>query len=179
MGDDYIRDYGEISKIVGFPVFPHNKNHSGKAKVNVDILLSFIDDKNTQCDELRISSMSTVLRQSEYLIRKYIKDRMRDYPSELKELFYSNDKKTILKTHVLQSKVSAPSSHSGIKEVQQPDSGYLPNREDFESAYRSLARMGQEVSIDDVLDKIASDAIKAGITLKDQWRTITELNINE
>lgn len=62
---------------------------------------------------------------------------------------------------------------------EPPHRSYLPNREDFESAYRSLARLGQEVSIDDVLDKIASDAIKAGFTLKDQWRMKTERNIRE
>lgn len=63
---------------------------------------------------------------------------------------------------------------------KEPPRGlYLPNREDFESAYRSLARPGQEISIDDVLDKIASDAIKMGLTLKDHWRVITERNIKE
>lgn len=85
----------------------------------------------------------------------------------------------LLKLKALQNKVSAPPSYSGIKEVQQPEGNYLPNREDFESAYRSLARPGQEVSIDAVLDKIASNAIKAGLTLKDQWRTITERNIKD
>lgn len=77
------------------------------------------------------------------------------------------------------SSVSSSYKHNEEIRKEPPHGSYLPNREDFESAYRSLARPGQEVSIDDVLDKIASDAIKAGFTLKDQWRMITERNIRE
>jgi hypothetical protein len=51
--DDYIRDYDEISSIMGFHVINHDVNHRGKAKVNLDILFSFIDCDNMQ--ELRIS----------------------------------------------------------------------------------------------------------------------------
>jgi hypothetical protein len=54
---------------------------------------------------------------------------------------------------------------------------YLPRKDDFEVAYRSLTLPGQEVSIDAILDQIKINVIKAGVNLKEDWRIITERNI--
>ena len=54
---------------------------------------------------------------------------------------------------------------------------YLPTKEDFESAYRALTRLGDELSLDAILDQIEINATKAGLALKSNWRIITEMNI--
>lgn len=59
------------------------------------------------------------------------------------------------------------------------DSALLPSKEDFESAYRTLTRLDNELSLDAVLDQINIDTTKKGITLKKDWRTITEVHILE
>ena len=53
----------------------------------------------------------------------------------------------------------------------------LPNFSDFEAACRMIARLGEEVSIDSVLDQIESNALQKGWLLKSNWRLITEKNI--
>ena len=55
--------------------------------------------------------------------------------------------------------------------------GHLPNREDFESAYKRLTCAGGEISIDKILDQIEVKAKEAGCPLKNDWRIITEKNI--
>ena len=57
------------------------------------------------------------------------------------------------------------------------DSALLPSKEDFESAYRTLTRLGDELSLDAILDQIEINVTKAGRTLKSNWRMITEKNI--
>lgn len=54
----------------------------------------------------------------------------------------------------------------------------LPTKEDFESAYRTLTRLGESVSVDAVLDQIAFCAKKEGHSLKYNWRMFTEKNID-
>lgn len=56
---------------------------------------------------------------------------------------------------------------------------YLPNRKDFESACRALAGQGEEVPLDAILDKVEDDAHKLQLSLKENWRIITERNIVE
>jgi len=71
-------------------------------------------------------------------------------------------------------------SSNAINEGSQPttqDTRYLPNKEDFESAYRTLTRPGETISIDSVLDQLENNAKKMGRSLKNNWRTITEKNI--
>jgi hypothetical protein len=53
----------------------------------------------------------------------------------------------------------------------------LPTKEDFESAYKMLTHHGESISIDAVLDQIETNAIENGLTLKNNWRVITEKNI--
>ena len=57
------------------------------------------------------------------------------------------------------------------------DDACLPTKEDFESAYRTLTRPGQSISIDVVLDQIETNAKNKSLTLKNNWRMITEKNI--
>jgi hypothetical protein len=67
-----------------------------------------------------------------------------------------------------------------IIEGSQPtaqDISYLPTEENFESAYRTLTRPGETISIDTVLDQLENNAKKMGRSLKNNWRIITEKNI--
>ncbi len=73
-------------------------------------------------------------------------------------------------------------THSTLLKKNDKESNrvsYLPNRKDFESAYRSLARQEEEVHIDTILDKIADDMQKSKLTLIDNWRMTTDRNIRE
>lgn len=63
--------------------------------------------------------------------------------------------------------------HSNIRE----NYSYLPTEGDFKTAYQQIAKPGQEISVDAVLDQIEIDAKKAGRNLKEDWRIITERNI--
>jgi|GEM_PF-1861726 len=56
---------------------------------------------------------------------------------------------------------------------------HLPTREDFESAYRMLARPGDSIQIDSVLNQIEVNARKNLVLLKNNWRIITEKNIED
>jgi hypothetical protein len=60
---------------------------------------------------------------------------------------------------------------------QYPIGSYLPTKEDFDTACRSLAKPSQEVSIDAVLDQIEHNAKKSGLNLRDNWRISTERSI--
>jgi len=53
----------------------------------------------------------------------------------------------------------------------------LPTKEDFESAYRALTRPGETISIDSVLDQMEINAKKIGLSLKSNWRMVTEQSI--
>lgn len=59
--------------------------------------------------------------------------------------------------------------------IQSP--GYIPNREDFETAYRMVTRLDQPVPLDAVLDQIEINANITGLELRANWRSITEGNI--
>jgi len=72
---------------------------------------------------------------------------------------------------------SSLASNNHGDQFQNIDYAYLPNKEDFESAYRSLTRPGETISIDSVLDQIETTAKKKGLSLKSNWRMITEKNI--
>jgi hypothetical protein len=56
-------------------------------------------------------------------------------------------------------------------------SNYLPSKEDFESSYRTLTSPGKTISIDSVLDQLEINAKEKGLSLKSNWRMITEKNI--
>ena len=71
------------------------------------------------------------------------------------------------------------SLNNGFEQIrsQFQDNSYLPTKEDFESAYRTLTRLGDELSLDAILDQIEINVTKAGLSLKSNWRMITEKNI--
>ena len=77
-------------------------------------------------------------------------------------------------------------NHSGSTPAKQerPDTKptdstkpYLPCKEDFETAYRKLSKLGDSISIDSVLDQIEVKANNERHLLKSNWRIITEKNI--
>lgn len=83
----------------------------------------------------------------------------------------------LLKLKELQNNVSAPSSYSGIKEVQQPD-GYFPGKSDVDHAESQLRKISDEIiGLETVLDQVESNFKKAGKPLKENWRYITKQNI--
>ena len=61
--------------------------------------------------------------------------------------------------------------------VQGSRNDYLPNKEDFESAYRMLCSPGQKIDKKSILDQIEKNALNSGRNLKTNWRLITERNI--
>ncbi|MEW6615044.1 MAG: AAA family ATPase [Thermodesulfobacteriota bacterium] len=56
---------------------------------------------------------------------------------------------------------------------------YIPNFNDFKLAYRTIAKLGQEVSLDAVLDQIEISIKETTHILKENWRIITEENIKK
>lgn len=67
---------------------------------------------------------------------------------------------------------------------ERPDSretdfitSHLPSAEDFELAYMMLAQLGEDISIDSVLDQIEINLKNEGHLLKSNWRMVTEKNI--
>jgi len=67
--------------------------------------------------------------------------------------------------------------NSSVNQITASSIFYLPIKADFESAYRTLVRPGEAVSIDAVLDQIEITATKECRSLKNDWRMITEANI--
>ena len=61
--------------------------------------------------------------------------------------------------------------------VSRRTGDYLPNKDDFESAYRMLCSPGENIDKDSILDQIEKTAINSGRNLKTNWRLITERNI--
>lgn len=64
-----------------------------------------------------------------------------------------------------------------LSHAHPQDNGYLPSKEDFESAYRMLVRIGDSVSIDAVLEQIEFNTKSKGFLLNNDWRMFTERNI--
>lgn len=73
---------------------------------------------------------------------------------------------------------TGPSQSTGASTPMQiVINGQIPTKDDFESAYRMLARPGQSISIDAVLDQIETNTRNKILTLQNNWRMITEENI--
>ncbi len=73
----------------------------------------------------------------------------------------------------------ASASHGIIKNsADGSDLGndHIPTREDFENALRKSGK--GETSVDNILDMMEGDLVKAGYTLHKDWRSITENNIH-
>jgi hypothetical protein len=60
---------------------------------------------------------------------------------------------------------------------QHQINSYLPSKKDFESAYRMLAQLGEAVSVDSVLEQVEIIIKNNGLSLRNDWRMLTERNI--
>lgn len=86
--------------------------------------------------------------------------------------------KEILQKHVAQlGSYIEESTNQIVQSVPKERISTVPTEEDFASAYRMLVRLGESVSIDMVLDQIEINAKNNGWSLAENWRTITEKNI--
>jgi hypothetical protein len=74
-------------------------------------------------------------------------------------------------------KFSAQSNYKYSDAVNDNNNDALPIKEDFETAYRALTRLGERGHIDAILDLIETNVTKEGRVLKSNWRMITEENI--
>ena len=63
--------------------------------------------------------------------------------------------------------------------MDAPSSPYVPTRKDFIAAYQMVSSLGQSVQIHKVIDQIERNLKQKGYILKDNWRYITERNIEE
>lgn len=79
--------------------------------------------------------------------------------------------------HSEKSLISSTDNASQQISVQPHNNSYLPNKDDFETAYRTLTNPGETISIDSVLDQLEINAKKNRLLLKSNWRIITEKNI--
>ncbi len=55
----------------------------------------------------------------------------------------------------------------------------IPGQDDVEEAYREISPLGEEISIDILLDQIEKNCVAKGYTLDPNWRSVTEKNILE
>ena len=94
---------------------------------------------------------------------------------QLRELLGYTPRGTIKK--IVEHRAKIEKLLKEFQKSQAHDSDYLPTKEEFESAYRALTRSGESISIDAVLDQIESNAKKNGLSIKGNWRIITEKNI--
>jgi len=86
--------------------------------------------------------------------------------------------------NVIDAKLAEFLEHLHRQDNERPDShetdfitSHLPSAEDFELAYRMLAQLGEDISIDSVLDQIEINLKDEGHLLKSNWRMVTEKNI--
>jgi hypothetical protein len=95
----------------------------------------------------------------------------------------SLDSDELIKNVIKLTDKSANETDSYLTEIskqilnQRQETSCIPTKEDFESAYRTLTRPGESISIDAVLDQIETSAIEKGFALKNNWRMITKKNI--
>ena len=68
-------------------------------------------------------------------------------------------------------------SEGSTSALASSSQGSLPGKEDFEVAYRSLTSFGDVCALDAILDLVERNATAAGYFLKNNWRKITERNI--
>lgn len=55
---------------------------------------------------------------------------------------------------------------------------YLPTKDDFDNARRRILREGKkQISIDEILDIMEPDLTEAGLSLTEEWRSVTRNNI--
>ena len=58
------------------------------------------------------------------------------------------------------------------------EGAYLPSRDDFDNVRRRILRRGgKQISIADILDIMEVDLVEAGLSLSEEWRSVTRNNI--
>ena len=66
---------------------------------------------------------------------------------------------------------------TGINSDATPNYEYIPNKDDFLAAYFKIAQLGEKTSCRLILDQIEADLKMKGVVPKNDWRRITERNI--
>jgi len=114
-----------------------------------------------------------------YTYFKRNQKRWRINSKDTSELPMSTIREHILESYELKLKgVSNIARTNNAQRHDKPqDNIDLPTKENFETAYRMLTRPGETISIDAILDQIEKSANGKGHSLKNNWRIITEKNI--
>jgi hypothetical protein len=94
---------------------------------------------------------------------------------QLRELLGYTPRGTIKK--IVEHRAKIETFIRKIENTKIHKSNYLPTKEDFETAYRTLTRPGETISIDAVLDQLETNVKKIGLSLMSNWRIITKKNI--
>ncbi len=95
-----------------------------------------------------------------------------EYAGHLNNLYENNEHIQLV---VFNGKKNPACALPFNKTTKESTSGeYLPTKIDAENAHRALTSRGVKTSKKELLDQIERDCIKRGLTLKDDWRIITE-----
>lgn len=104
------------------------------------------------------------------VLNKYTADQLLNLKRDIKKEIAEDIKNLVQKIDGI--------NKENINILQQGNqTGYLPDKGDFEKAYRTIASPGQSVSIDAVLNQIEFAAKTSGHKLKNNWRLTTEKNV--
>jgi hypothetical protein len=144
--------------------------------------------ENLSTDELSIKVMAEIRRLAPMLLslpafkiysgdKKKLENRVKGhYSFDKRHTGFIERQDIIAKKLGLEKNTKSFSTTSFNKRTNPPEQ-YLPDKEYSERAYKMVTRPGQPVSVDAVLDQIEINAKKDGLVLKDNWRIITERNI--
>lgn len=105
------------------------------------------------------------------VLKKYTADQLLNFGRDIIEIIAEDIKDLVQKM----DGISNEDMSIAINRENSID--YLPNRDDFQKAYKTIARQGEYIPIDKVLDQIKIDATILGHKLKNNWKEITERNI--
>jgi hypothetical protein len=97
--------------------------------------------------------------------------------SHCSKVYVHDSRGTALWAELVKGLASVEINHESDNDHAHISSSFLPNKDNFELAYRMLTNTGETLSIDSVLDLIETNAMKGGYSLKNNWRMITEKNI--
>jgi len=151
------------------------------------------------CDKEKVNTwfFAICIKKSQLIFRPIIPNKpyLKKESTNQNLLAYINYKESknldleTIKLHIIESyellinnlKLVSNVSNSNISFQQHSDkfskNVYIPTKDDFEIAYRSLTRLGERVQIDVILDRIEINLTEKRFTLKNNWRLITEENI--
>lgn len=170
---DLIKTKEELSKPTGLINGKNWLRHAGQALRIDELLLIGASKRDIAQDLINTGIFKKELKTAMARVQRHI-DHIRKeehkIPLEMDEngvwkfVLNSNDKQAI-EADLLK------------KLTPQLDNNYLPTIEDLEIAYRMLTRHGEAIASDLVLDQIEIIMKNRGLSLKINWRLITEKNI--